>query len=367
MATETGARLSVSTALRINMTGLAPDPEEESRRYRTALEMAAFADRRGFSVVSVEEHHCAENGWLPAPLLLAGMIVARTERIAVNVTALLVPLYDPIRLAEEIAILDLVSGGRFSFVAGMGYRPAEFAALDKDWDGRGARMDHVLETLLRAWQGEPFEYNGRMIRVTPTPRSKPHPPFAIGGMTKAAARRAARFGLPFYPALGLPELEPVYREALARHGRRGVVVQPDEANAMVFVDRDPERAWAELAPCFLREAREYASWRRAGVPRPGEQPVETIDGLRAQGRYVILTPEQCLERIRAGRPGSTLCLHPLAGGIPVERAWSCLELYADEVQGRLGEIGSATRAADWTGERPERDRNEAGGRRSTDR
>jgi alkanesulfonate monooxygenase SsuD/methylene tetrahydromethanopterin reductase-like flavin-dependent oxidoreductase (luciferase family) len=323
--------VTVSTALRINMTGLAPTPQEESKRYRAALDMAAFADRSGFSVVSVEEHHGAENGWLPAPLLLAGMIVARTERIAVNVTALLVPLYDPIRLAEEIAILDLASGGRFSFVAGMGYRPLEFAALDKDWDTRGKRMDHVLETLLTAWRGEPFLYNGTTIRVTPTPLTKPHPPFAIGGMTKAAARRAARFGLPFYTAMTLPELEPVYHEELARHGKRGLVVQPDEANAMVFVDEDPERAWVELAPFFLREAREYASWRREGVPRPGEQPVETIEALRAQRRYEILTPGECVARIRTGGPRATLCLHPLAGGIPVERAWQSLRLYAEKV------------------------------------
>ncbi len=323
--------MTVTSALRINMTGLAPTPKEESLRYRAALDMAAFADRHGFSVVSVEEHHVAENGWLPSPLLLAGMIVARTERIAVNVTALLVPLYDPIRLAEEIAILDLASGGRFSFVAGMGYRPLEFAALDKDWETRGKRMDHVLETLLTAWRGEPFLYNGEMIRVTPTPLTRPHPPFAIGGMTKAAARRAARFGLPLYTALTLPELEPVYYAELARHGKRGVVVQPDEANAMVFVDEDPERAWRELAPFFLREAREYASWRREGVPRPGEQPVGTIEALRAQRRYEILTPGECVERIRTGGPRATLCLHPLAGGIPLERAWHGLRLYVEKV------------------------------------
>ncbi len=177
--------MTVSTALRLNMTGLCDDPKVESKRYRAAIEMAAFADQHGFSVVSVEEHHCAENGWLPSPLILAAMIAARTERIAVNVTALLIPLYDPIKLAEDIAVLDLASGGRFSFVAGMGYRPLEFAALDKDWDERGRRMDHVLETLFKAWSGEPFEYNGATIRVTPTPLTRPHPPFAIGGMTKA--------------------------------------------------------------------------------------------------------------------------------------------------------------------------------------
>lgn len=323
--------MSFQTALRLNMTGLADDPKSESLRWRAALDMAAFADEQGFSVVSVEEHHCAENGWLPSPLLLAGMIAARTKRIAINVTALLVPLYDPIRLAEEIAILDLVSGGRFSFVAGMGYRPLEFAALDKDWDERGARMDHVLSTLLTAWRGEPFEYNGATIRVTPRPLTRPHPPFAIGGMTKAAARRAARFGLPLYTPMVLRELEPVYHEELARHGKRGLVVQPDESNTMVFLDDDPERAWSELAPFLLREANEYASWRREGVPRPGEVPVATIPELKAQRRYEILTPEQCRARIEAARPGFTLCFHPLAGGIPVERAWDSLGLFVDRV------------------------------------
>ncbi|MBW2498067.1 MAG: LLM class flavin-dependent oxidoreductase, partial [Deltaproteobacteria bacterium] len=166
------------------MTGRLEDAKEESDRYRTAVEMAGYADANGFSVVSVEEHHCAENGWLPSPLMLAGMIVARTERVAIN-AVLLVTLYDPIRLAEEIAVLDLASGGRFSFVAGLGYRPVEYRALDKDWESRGRRMDHVIETLLRAWKGEPFEYNGETIRVTPRPLSKPHPPFVIGGMSKA--------------------------------------------------------------------------------------------------------------------------------------------------------------------------------------
>lgn len=328
--------MTISTALRLNMTGLRDDPKEESKRYRAALDMAAFADRNGFSVVSVDEHHLAENGWIPSPLILAAMIVARTERVAVNVTALLLPLYDPIKLAEDIAVLDLASGGRFSFVAGIGYRPIEYKALDKDWDERGRRMDHVLETLFKAWSGEPFEYNGAMIRVTPTPRTKPHPPFAIGGMTRVAARRAARFGLPFYPPMELRELESVYREELARQGKQGIVVYPDEANAMVFLDEDPERAWTELAPFFLRESREYASWRREGVPRPGEAEVTTVSELRVQRRYEILTPEQCVDRIRSGPPGQTICLHPLAGGIPIERAWDSLRLYERKVLGVLG-------------------------------
>ncbi len=319
------------TTLRLNMTGRSEDPKTESSRYRAALEMASFAERAGFGVVSVEEHHVAENGWLPAPLTLAAAIIGRTESIAVNCTALLVTLYDPVRLAEDIAVLDLMSGGRFSFVAGSGYRPEEYAACDKDWRTRGARMDHVIETLLKAWSGEPFEYNGHTIRVTPQPISRPHPPFAIGGMSEAAARRAARFGLPFFPPMEMPELGSLYRRELERHGKTGGVFYPAESNSMLFIDDDPERAWLELAPFFLREAREYASWKRVGIPRPGEDLASTIDALRAQKRYEILSPGECIERIRANGPDYSPCLHPLVGGVPIDRAWRSLERYANEV------------------------------------
>ena len=323
------------TALRLNMTGHSDDPRIESGRYRAAIEMAAFAEKNGFSVVSVEEHHVAENGWLPSPLTLAGAIIGRTETIAVNCTALLITLYDPIRLAEDIAVLDLASGGRFSFVAGLGYRPEEYAALDKDWGSRGKRMDRVLETLLKAWSGEPFEYNGHSIRVTPVPLSKPHPPFAIGGMSRAAARRAARFGLPFFPPMEMPELGAIYRAELDRLGKKGMVFYPAEENSMLFIDEDPERAWHELAPYLLRESREYAGWKRDGVPRPGEQPVSDVEGLRRQKRYEILTPAECLARLEAHDAGFTPCLHPLCGGIPIERAWQGLELYVNRVLSRI--------------------------------
>lgn len=319
------------STLRINMTGICKDPRDESARFRAALEMAAYAEESGFAVVSVEEHHCAENGWLPSPLTMAGALIGRTERIGVSVAALLVTLYDPIRLAEDIAVLDLLSGGRLSFVAGLGYRPIEYHALDKDWSARGKAMDHTIETLLKAWTGEPFEYKGKTIRVSPVPMTKPHPPFAIGGMSRAAASRAARFGLPFFPPMEMFELGKFYEEELVRFGQEGLVFYPAESNSMLFIDEDPERAWKELAPYFLRESHEYSSWKLEGVPRPGEQPVTTIDELRAQKRYEILSPAECVERIRANGPEFTPCLHPLVGGVPLDRGWQSLRLYVEKV------------------------------------
>jgi alkanesulfonate monooxygenase SsuD/methylene tetrahydromethanopterin reductase-like flavin-dependent oxidoreductase (luciferase family) len=321
--------MQLQTTLRINMTGLCADPEQEAERYRAALDMAVFAEERGFDVVSFEEHHCAENGWLPAPLMLAGMVAARTQRVRISVAALLVTLYDPIRLAEDIAILDLVSGGRFSFIAGLGYRPIEYHATGRRWADRGRNMDETLDTLLAAWSGEPFEYHGQTLRVTPVPLSRPHPFFLIGGMSKSAARRAVRLGLPFYPPQHMPELEAYYRAELDRQGKRGLYLHPGAGNSMLFVDEAPERAWSDLAPYFLRELHEYSQWKLEGVPRPGEEVVETIEDLRRQKRFEIVTPAECIARIRE-REGSSV-LHPLAGGIPLDRAWRGLELFCDEV------------------------------------
>lgn len=318
------------SALRINMTGLNPDPAEEAKRYQAALAMAAFADENGFDSVNVEEHHCANNGWLASPITMASMIAAKTERVNICVCALLVTLYDPIRLAEDIAVIDLVSNGRFSFIAGQGYRPIEYHAMDKQWAERGPAMDHIIQTLIQAWSGEPFEYQGQMIRVTPVPVSKPHPLMMIGGMSKKAARRAAHFGLPFYPPSKMPELETVYYQALKENGKNGFVYSPDESTTVLFIDNDPESAWEELGQYFLNEVQEYSSWRAEGIARPMENDCNSVEALRETGQYEIITPEECINRFKAN-PNYSALLHPLVGGVPIERAWQCLKLYRDKV------------------------------------
>jgi len=330
--------VSLNAALRINMTGLCEDPAEESTRYRAALDMAEYAEERGFGAVNMEEHHCADNGWLPAPLTIAAMVIARTKQIRVSVAALLVTLYDPVRLAEDIAILDLVSGGRFSFVAGLGYRPIEYHATGKRWEDRGALMDECIDTLLKAWTGEPFEYRGETVRVTPVPMSRPHPLFFVGGMSEVAAKRAARYGLPFYPPMDRPDLKVVYEAELERLGKQGFYYSPGPGNSMLVVDEDPDTAWEELGPYFLRELAEYSSWKLDGVPRPSEEDVRTIDEMKRQGRFEILTPADARKRFE-GKGEQIAVLHPLAGGVPIERAWRSLRLFCDEVLDPLRSTG----------------------------
>lgn len=330
---------SFNSNLRLNLTGAESDPARRAERYNTAIEMAAYADSHGFAHINLEEHHVAANSWLPSPLTMAAAIATRTERANIGVMALLVSLYDPIRLAEDIAVIDLLSRGRFTFVAGLGYRELEFHVTNKPFAERGQWMDHVLETLLQAWGDEPFDYRGRTVNVTPKPFSRPHPMFLVGGMSKPAARRAARLGLPFAPPLADPELEAYYYEQLVAHGNEGFVYTPPADFSVLFIDEDPDRAWEELGPYFLNEAVEYSSWRAEGLNRPLEFNSESVADLRAEKRYEIITPQECLRRHRE-RDDFFATVHPLVGGMPLQRGWQCLKLYCNGVLSPLSSDAS---------------------------
>ena len=327
--------MGLITALRLNMTNVDDPSADHSERYRAALDMAEYADEHGFTGVSCEEHHLANTSWLPSPLVMAAALAARTRTIRISINALLVPLYDPLRLAEDIAVLDNLSAGRFSFVAGMGYRPAEYHAVSRNWSRRGALMDECLTVMLKAWGDEPFSYKGELVNVTPKPRTRPHPFFFIGGMSAAAAKRAARFGLPFSPPTAMPAVEDIYHDELKRLGTKGFIYRPANGSTITLLHRDPDAAWKTYGPFIMNEAAEYSSWKRPGVPRPNETAANSVEHLRSLNSVEILTPQQLVDQILDGR--REVVINPLVGGLPVEEGWTSLHLLADEVVPRVAE------------------------------
>ncbi|MFD3945554.1 LLM class flavin-dependent oxidoreductase [Streptomyces sp. NPDC058579] len=320
------------TVVRFNLVDPHGTPESLSERYRAALAMAAYADEHGVDTIQTEEHHGAANNWLPSPFAFAGAVFGATKRIAVTVSAIIGPLHDPLRLAEEIAVLDLLSGGRLVTVAGIGYRPEEYEERGVDWGRRGKLQDLLLETLLKAWSGEPFTYEGRTVRVTPRPFTQPHPLLLVGGSSKAAARRAARLGLPLFPSAHLPELETYYRQQCAEHGTEGWTMMPAEKTPLLHVSEDPDRTWELYGEHFLHEARTYASWQSKDIRSAVRSAATTVAELRAEGVYRIVTPEEC---VALGQDLESLVLHPLCGGMPVEEAWRSVRLLGETVLPRL--------------------------------
>ena len=104
----------VMSIARFNCVQPGVEPQEMAKRYQAFVDMAEYADQHGFAMVTLEEHHGAENGWSPSPLVMAGLVFGRCKNIGISLSALLVPLHDPLRIAEDLAVLDLASGGRMT-------------------------------------------------------------------------------------------------------------------------------------------------------------------------------------------------------------------------------------------------------------
>lgn len=294
--------------------------------YAACLDMAAWADENGLAAVVLSEHHGVADGYLPAPLTLAAAVAARTRRIQINIAAVLVPLHDPVRLAEQLAVLDLMSRGRVGFVAGLGYRHEEFAMAGVDRAQRGRLMEEYIDVMRRAWTGEPFEWRGRTIHVTPRPGWGPM--VLAGGSTAAAARRAARLRCGFFPAVGDPELVRIYETECARLGFQGGFAMLPGGPAFVHVSEDPERDWARIAPHALYDAQTYASWQPPGQRSSAHVEARTVDDLRRSGVYRIVTPDEC---VRLAQETGRIVLHPLMGGMSPALGWQGLRLFERKV------------------------------------
>jgi alkanesulfonate monooxygenase SsuD/methylene tetrahydromethanopterin reductase-like flavin-dependent oxidoreductase (luciferase family) len=304
------------------------------KMYAEALEMASWADEHGFLAAVLSEHHGVDDGYLPSPLILGAAILGRTKRLMLNVSALLAPLYQPLRLAEDIAVLDNIAPGRIALIAGLGYRDHEYAMFGVEKKKRGAVFDEALQTLLTAWTGEEFEFRGERVRVTPKPASQPHPMIFVGGSSEAGARRAGRFGLPFQPAYGDPALEAAYNDELAKHGKQGFIVMP-ESISYVHVAEDVDAAWEQVGPHMLYDAQTYASWQNPGQQSAVKDEAQTVDELRKGGIYRVLTPDETVAFAEELGPMRALILHPMVGGLDPAIGWESLRLFAEKVQPHL--------------------------------
>jgi alkanesulfonate monooxygenase SsuD/methylene tetrahydromethanopterin reductase-like flavin-dependent oxidoreductase (luciferase family) len=309
----------VLPVLRFNFASPHGDARTQGELVRAAVELAHWGESRGITTVSVDEHHATGHGWSCNPILAAGMFLAGTSTLIVSVDCALGPLWDPVRLAEDIALVDNMSRGRLHTTVGLGYRASEYAALGRDFSRRGPLMDSLIERMLSVW-AEIGSY------------TRPHPPLYIGGGARVTARRAARFRLPLSLADHLPDVADYYRELCAECGLAPLIIMPGPVNrGMIYLHEDPDRAWDELGEHILWEAVTYGGWssdQRSLMHLPG---VKTLDEVRASGRYRFLTPDELIAEVRAAPDYGPLVLHPLVGGMPVDEAWKSVQLFVDEV------------------------------------
>ena len=297
-------------------------------QYREFFKMIEWADDKGFAAVVLSEHLCTEDGYMNSPLLLAGSVLGATNTLFCSVSALLLPLHDELRIAEEIATVDLIGPGRFNVVVGIGYRESEFEMFAKNRKTRGKDTEEGIRTILTALKGEPFEYKGRKVLVSPKPVSDPSSLISVGGSVEISAKRAARLGLPFVPAVRDDSLENTYYAEAREVGYDNPMCMMPSGPGMVMVSEDPERLWSEIGENLIYDAVTYAAWQYQDQRSSWHVEGTSIDELKKGGQHLIVTPEECVDLVRSNGVG---VLHPLVGGVDPEIGWESLELVANRV------------------------------------
>lgn len=310
--------------------------------YADILDFAAWSEEAGFEGAWVPEHHGAEDGYMPSPMIALAAIAARTKRMRIGSAIALAPLYHPLRFAEDAAVLDILSGGRLEMALAIGYRRREAAAYGVDFTRRGSRFDEFLEVVRRLWAGETVSFAGKHYalenaRVSPlSPRGQL--PLHIGGFAEKALERVAKYADGYF---GNEDVCGLYRDKLVEHGK-----DPGKARILIqglftLVAQDPAAAMDELAPYFHHVNNSYGAWLgedvnqkggAIGIDDPALKPMD-LDAFKASGILQVLTPGQAIDRFRRmqERIGVEHYMLMLPAGLPPARFKPYAECFARDV------------------------------------
>ena len=316
--------------------------------YRDELALVREAEALGFDTVWLTEHHFADDGYSPSILTIAGAIAATTERIRIGFNLLLLPLHDAVRLAEDIATLDVISGGRIDVGVGQGYAVHEFAGFGVPRNERLTRFVEGLDVLTGLWEHETFSYEGRHYhiegaRLMPRPLQQPAPPLWIGATTPKAVARAGARGAHLL-GLASRHLQDVYEAAREAAGHDVAAANVLHLHWVHVADGD-DQAWDEAAPHFHHLLDVYAGWLNAACAADGGGApitVPTVDELRDAARPVLFrplfgAPDTVAEHLRTsmGRLRTThLALGVLPGMAP-QRTSASMRHFAEEVASQV--------------------------------
>jgi alkanesulfonate monooxygenase SsuD/methylene tetrahydromethanopterin reductase-like flavin-dependent oxidoreductase (luciferase family) len=300
---------------------------------------AQQAETYGFDSFFVTEHHQEPSGYLPSPLPLLAALAARTSTIRLGTGIAVLPLYHPVRMAEDCAVIDIISNVRLILGVGMGYQDVDFAAYGLRVSERVSLFEEGVEIIKRAWTEEKLSFVGKRytltnISVTPKPVQKPRPPIWVAAVGDEAMKRAGRVGDALLadsfqlPARLKPRVD-LYRQTAASRGNRAQVVLFREG----FVARTRDEAVREYEAALLSTHRYY--WRH-GSYYPDIKKEEDLDLKRiGLDRLILGSPKDCAERVRAWNAeiGADYFLirfkHP--AGPPHAKVMEALKLFGEQV------------------------------------
>lgn len=298
-----------------------------AQHYRGLLDQATTAERLGFDQIWLTEHHFAPDGYLPALFPVAAALAVETERIRIGTNALLAALHHPLRVAEDAAVVDILSGGRLDLGLTLGFRAEEFLefGLSPSLANRVRRLKRVAKTLREAY----VSAHGR-ARLSPPPIQRPHPPIYIGANAPAALRALAPLGAPLI-LVGGPEKLELYRQAQIAAGFEPAQVGPpvQSLGMFLFVGGDTGVAWETVGPHARYAVEQDLVWSGRSA---------AVSEADVQRRGLFGTPDeiaaQIVIRVAKTRPAQ-ICFFANPPGMNPTVAAESLRLFAQEVRPRI--------------------------------
>ena len=319
-----------------------PRGERLDLRIDEVMAEAKLAEEAGFDSCFFGEHHQDKDGFLPSPLIMATAVSAQTSTLKVGTSVILLPLHNPVHLAEDVITLDLVSKGRVILGVGLGYQDADFRAFEVPIRQRVSRFEENVEIIRHCWSGEPFSFHGEHhqlenLHITPSPYQDPSPPLWIGASTAPGARRAGRMadGFVATPSIDLAttvELTNIYREAAESEGSAPVVVLMRDA----WVAETRAEAEEVYGPEVITAYKYY--WRN-GLPDfrgIGSESDITLANV-GPDRLILGAPDECAEEFQrwSENVGAEYFLlrlrHAHSGGPPHEKIMDAIRLFGEKV------------------------------------
>ena len=311
--------------------------KSSARVYSEIIDAMVFAESVGFDAAYIFEHHFTDDDYVSSPLIAATAIAARTSRMRVGPDIAILPLYNPVKAAEDGAVLDNISNGRLDFGVGLGYRREEYVGHGIDIKRKSSRADEALQIIRRLWQGETVSFHGKHFnidgaRLSPQPVQKPNPPIWVGGFSKGAARRAARYGDGYIGPTNKAMYE-MYLAELRAAGRNPEAARIMGGDLWLIVSEDPDRTFAAYAPHLMYWFNSYSKWFEGTDTQPWP-PIKQPEELRSRHLVNVATPEAATAAIKqrvSEVPVETYTMMLSPPGIAMDVAMESIELLAKKV------------------------------------
>ncbi|MCC7361254.1 MAG: LLM class flavin-dependent oxidoreductase [Anaerolineales bacterium] len=280
-------------------------PTEGGPFFQEALAESVLGEELGFHSVWLEEHHSIRNHYWPSPLMALAGIATRTSKILLGTDIVVLPFYHPVRAAEDVAMLDILSGGRAILGAAIGYRAPEFELYDVPLDGRGARYVEMLKLMRLLWTQDAVDFQGKFFTVKG--RIEPRPPAApqlwLGGWGELSLKRAAELGDAWVPGptANLEKLlaaQAQYRANLKAAGK-DPAAYPNPLTREVVIADTREQAWALAEQYLMVNYRdEYGGgWQHPLIGSQDRTPVDQLEAL-SKDRFLVGSPDDVIAKLK---------------------------------------------------------------------